>query len=280
MDRIASALGDAARWRIVELLAERPRSVGELAELTGLRQPQTTKHLQTLARAGLVSVSPLGQRRVYAVESAPLAALERRLRALVETIEAHGDERDVIARYRAAIEAESAIADRERWADGRTFSFERVLAAPRAVVWRQWVEAFLLASWWAPPSMTVTPCTLEPKPGGRAVLEYRDAEGRYRSEGRVHTAKEPEHLVFDLSVLDAAGAISFIGHYDLTLTEVEDGTQLQLGLRITETTVEAVPYIAGIETGWGQVLDNLAEAVGAFQRTNNAIQAKGKAPRS
>ncbi|GAA1254863.1 metalloregulator ArsR/SmtB family transcription factor [Pseudonocardia aurantiaca] len=273
MNWIASALGDGARWRIVELLAERPRSVGELAELTGLRQPQTTKHLQTLSRAGLVTVSPLGQRRVYAVETAPLAALERRLRELVETIEAHADERDVIARYRAAIEAESAIADRERWADGRTFSFERVLAAPRAVVWRQWVDADLLASWWAPPSMTVTDCVLEPKPGGRAVLEYRDAEGRYRSEGRVHTAKEPEHLEFDISVLDAAGAISFTGHYDLTLTEVEDGTRLRLGLRITETTVEAVPYIAGIETGWGQVLDNLTEAVCVAQR---ATEPNGK----
>ncbi len=69
MERIAAALGDSARWRIVELLAERPRSVGELAESTGLRQPQTTKHLQTLARAGLVTVSPLGQRRIAAVEA-------------------------------------------------------------------------------------------------------------------------------------------------------------------------------------------------------------------
>src|SRR3954470_24927116 len=124
MDGIAAALGDAARWRLVELLAERPRSVGELAELTGLRQPQTTKHLQTLARAGLVTVFPLGQRRVYAVEPAPLRALERRLRELAETPEAHAGERDVIARYLAAIEAESAVADRARWADGRTFEFE------------------------------------------------------------------------------------------------------------------------------------------------------------
>jgi uncharacterized protein YndB with AHSA1/START domain/DNA-binding transcriptional ArsR family regulator len=250
MDEIASALGDGARWRIVELLAERPRSVGELAELTGLRQPQTTKHLQTLARAGLVTVAPLGQRRVYAVEAEPLAALERRLRELVEAIEAHAGERDVIARYRAAIDAESAVADGERWADGRTFSFERALAVPRDVAWRHWVDADLLASWWAPPSMTVTECVLEPRPGGRAVVEFRDAEGRYRSEGRVLAAKEPEHLAFELTVL---GAASFTAHYDLTLTE----TSLRLDLRITETTVEAVPYIAGIETGWAQVLDNL-----------------------
>ena len=66
MDRLASALGDGARWLIIELLAERPRSVGELAELTGLRQPQTTKHLQTLARAGLL-VSHAGTNGGYAL---------------------------------------------------------------------------------------------------------------------------------------------------------------------------------------------------------------------
>jgi uncharacterized protein YndB with AHSA1/START domain/DNA-binding transcriptional ArsR family regulator len=262
MDRIALALGDGARWRIVELLAERPRSVGELAELTGLRQPQTTKHLQTLARAGLVAVYPLGQRRVYALETAPLTAFEDRVRELVAAAGAHQGERDVLARYCAAIEAESVVADRERWADGRTFAFERVLAAPRAVVWRHWIDPGLLASWWAPPSMTVAACGLEPKPGGRAVLDYRDAEGRrYRSEGRVHIAKEPEHLVFDLAVLDAAGAVAFSGRYDLVLGAVPEGSRLRLGLTITETTVAAVSYIAGIATGWSQVLDNLVTAL-------------------
>jgi len=270
MDKVASALGDASRWHLVELLAERPRSVGELAELTGLRQPQTTKHLQTLARAGLVTVFPLGQRRVYAVETAPLAALERRLRELVETAGAQAGERDVIARYQAAIEAETAAADRDRWADGRTFSFERVLPAPRDLVWRHWTDADLLASWWAPPSMTVSECVLEARSGGRAVLEYRDAEGRYRSEGRVHTATDPEHLVFDLSVLDAEGAVSFTGHYDLSLAEVPDGTRLRLGLRITDTTVEAAPYIAGIGTGWEQVLDHLADTVGTARTTTKS----------
>jgi uncharacterized protein YndB with AHSA1/START domain/DNA-binding transcriptional ArsR family regulator len=259
VDEIASALADGARWRIVELLAERPRSVGELAEAAGLRQPQTTKHLQTLARAGLVTVFPLGQRRVYAAEPAPLAAFERRLAELVQRIDAHADERDVIARYRDAIEAETAVADGERWADGRTFSFDRLLAAPREVVWRHWVDPELLASWWAVPSMTVADCALEAEAGGRALLVYRDAEGRlYPSEGKVHAAQAPEHLAFDLSVLDAAGAVSFTGHYDVKLSAVSGGTHLRLDLAITDTTVEAVPYIAGIATGWSQVLNNLA----------------------
>ncbi|BCK56686.1 metalloregulator ArsR/SmtB family transcription factor [Nocardia wallacei] len=262
MEQIASALGDGARWRIVELLAERPRSVGELAELTGLRQPQTTKHLQTLGRAGLVSVTPLGQRRIWAAEAAPLRSFEERLRELIDTVEANAGERDVLARYHAAIEAETARAQQDRWADERTFAFDRVFPAPRKVLWRHWAEPDLLASWWAPPSMTIVDCEIDPEPGGRVVLDYRDAEGRYRSEGQVRDATPPDHLAFDLAVLDPSGAVSFTGHYDLAFTDVPEGTRLRLDLRITDTAVEAVPFIAGIETGWGQVLDKLADAVG------------------
>ena len=106
---------------------------------------------------------------------------------------------------------------------------------------------------------------LEPHEGGRAVLDYRDAEGHYRSEGAVRTAREPEQLVFDLSVLDAAGAVSFTGRYDVALAEAEGGTRLRVDLRTTETSVEAVPFIAGIGTGWGQVLDTLVSTVDAHR---------------
>ncbi|WP_112133690.1 metalloregulator ArsR/SmtB family transcription factor [Glycomyces dulcitolivorans] len=261
MDRIASSLGDATRWRIVELLVERPRSVGELSELTGLRQPQTTKHLQNLGRAGLVSATPLGQRRIYTAEPAALAAFGDRLLALAAAARANEGERDVIARYQAAIEADTAAAQQDQWADGRAFSFGRDLAAPPDAVWRHWTDARLLASWWVPPSMTVTDCAIEPVEGGRVVLDYRDAEGHYRSKGVVRAAEAPGRLVFDLSVLDAEGAVFFTGHYDLTLADSPQGTNLRLELTITETTVAAVPFIAGIATGWGQVLDNLARTI-------------------
>jgi DNA-binding transcriptional ArsR family regulator len=69
-DALLIALADPARWRLVTLLAERPRSVGVLAQLAEARQPQTTKHLQTLERAGVVTSQRTGQRRVYALRSA------------------------------------------------------------------------------------------------------------------------------------------------------------------------------------------------------------------
>jgi DNA-binding transcriptional ArsR family regulator len=70
-----SALVDPNRRAALELLRERPRSVGELQEELGLTQPATSKHLRVLREAGLVSARQDRQRRVYAVEPQPLAEL-------------------------------------------------------------------------------------------------------------------------------------------------------------------------------------------------------------
>jgi DNA-binding transcriptional ArsR family regulator len=60
---------------MLELLRERPRPVGELVELTGLTQPGTSKHLKVLRDVGLVTATTEAQRRVYALDTRPLAEL-------------------------------------------------------------------------------------------------------------------------------------------------------------------------------------------------------------
>ena len=60
-----SALAAPNRLRIVELLREGPRPVGEIAVALRLRQPQVSKHLRVLSEAGLVEVHPLAQQRIY-----------------------------------------------------------------------------------------------------------------------------------------------------------------------------------------------------------------------
>ncbi|MDK2013103.1 MULTISPECIES: ArsR/SmtB family transcription factor [unclassified Deinococcus] len=59
-----TALADPHRFQIVELLRDRPHTVGEIAEQLGLRQPQTSKHLRVLADAGLVHMEPQANRRI------------------------------------------------------------------------------------------------------------------------------------------------------------------------------------------------------------------------
>jgi DNA-binding transcriptional ArsR family regulator len=71
-----AALADPNRRAMLALMLERPRAVNELVAHTGLSQPGTSKHLRVLRDAGLVQVSQDAQRRVYAVDPAPLAELD------------------------------------------------------------------------------------------------------------------------------------------------------------------------------------------------------------
>jgi DNA-binding transcriptional ArsR family regulator len=69
-------LAEPHRRRILDLLLERPRSVGELVERLGLTQPGTSKHLRVLRDAGLVHVRPDAQRRCYELRPEPLAEID------------------------------------------------------------------------------------------------------------------------------------------------------------------------------------------------------------
>ena len=66
------ALVEPQRRRILDLLRERPRLVGELVDLLGLSQPGVSKHLRILRDAGLVRVRPEAQRRWYELRPEPL----------------------------------------------------------------------------------------------------------------------------------------------------------------------------------------------------------------
>jgi DNA-binding transcriptional ArsR family regulator len=71
-----AALADSNRRAVLTLLRERPRAVGELVGELRLTQPATSKHLRVLREAGLVRVEPDAQRRIYALDPAPLAELD------------------------------------------------------------------------------------------------------------------------------------------------------------------------------------------------------------
>ena len=69
-------IAEPARRRILDLLLERPRSVGELVDDLGLSQPGTSKHLRILREAGLVDVRKDAQRRFYELRPQPLAEVD------------------------------------------------------------------------------------------------------------------------------------------------------------------------------------------------------------
>ena len=74
-----SALGDRTRRAIFECLAERPRAVGELADVLPVSRPAVSQHLKVLKSARLVTEHAEGTRRIYRLNPDGVAAMRDQL---------------------------------------------------------------------------------------------------------------------------------------------------------------------------------------------------------
>jgi DNA-binding transcriptional ArsR family regulator len=70
------AIADPTRRRIVELLAVRERTAGELVKEFDLSAPAISQHLNVLREAGLVTTRAEGQSRIQALNPEGLDELE------------------------------------------------------------------------------------------------------------------------------------------------------------------------------------------------------------
>jgi DNA-binding transcriptional ArsR family regulator len=70
-----AALAEPMRAAIVEQLAERPMSVGELAARLPVTRPAVSQHLKVLKQARLVRDHAEGTRRIYSIDPAGLGAI-------------------------------------------------------------------------------------------------------------------------------------------------------------------------------------------------------------
>jgi len=62
---VLRAISDSTRLKIMLMLEAKPRTVGEIVDFFELSQPTITRHLQTLAAAGLVQRTRKGQKVQY-----------------------------------------------------------------------------------------------------------------------------------------------------------------------------------------------------------------------
>ena len=92
-------VADPARRALMDALVHGPKPVGELSAAADLSQPNTSRHLRILREAGIVSVTPDGQRRLYALRPERLIELDRWLvpyrelwRSSLDALERHLDE--------------------------------------------------------------------------------------------------------------------------------------------------------------------------------------------
>ncbi len=99
-------LAEESRRRILDLLMQGERPVGELVGALSLSQPAVSKHLKVLRDAGLVESRTEAQRRIYRVRAEPLREVDEWLAPY----------RRRWATHLNALERHLEIMDGEEWA--------------------------------------------------------------------------------------------------------------------------------------------------------------------
>jgi DNA-binding transcriptional ArsR family regulator len=74
-DTVFRCIADPTRRRILQLLRESERSVGDLAGNFKMSRPAISKHLRVLESAGLVAARQQGTSRLIALDARPLRAV-------------------------------------------------------------------------------------------------------------------------------------------------------------------------------------------------------------
>lgn len=80
LDRTLAALADPHRRQVVDLLREKPRRAGDLAQAAGLSAASMSRHLRTLRQSGLVEETHPdfdARVRVYQLRPEPMIDLMR-----------------------------------------------------------------------------------------------------------------------------------------------------------------------------------------------------------
>jgi DNA-binding transcriptional ArsR family regulator len=100
MNTTFEVVAEPTRRRILDLLREGERPVGELVKRLKLSQPGVSKHLRVLRDAGLVDVRKDAQRRLYGIKPEPLSEIDEWLRPYrqlwskqLDALERHLDEK-------------------------------------------------------------------------------------------------------------------------------------------------------------------------------------------
>ena len=238
------ALADPTRRAILDLLADRARTTGELSgAFPEVSRFAVMKHLGVLETAGLVVVRRRGRERWNHLNGVPLReAYERWMRP-------HAD------RWAESLLRLKETAERREGAQMTTtleVEQEVVVAAPRDKVFE---AVCRMGEWWPHTFREGAAVHLEPRVGGRFWEDWGDGDGAlYATVTRIH---RPE-------LLTCTGPMGMgtpvTGVWSLALSEADAGTLVRLSHHavgpIDDETASAY------EHGWADVVDALRGHLG------------------
>jgi uncharacterized protein YndB with AHSA1/START domain len=144
----------------------------------------------------------------------------------------------------------------------REVTLTRVFDAPPQLVWKAWTEPRHMAQWWGPKAFTNPVCELDLRESGAIRIHMRGPNGAvYPMTGTFEEIVPLKRLVFTTVARDLDGNPLLEGKTTVTFEDVGGKTKLTIVSRAVGIAPVAPQMLAGMEAGWTQSLDKLAELV-------------------
>ncbi len=143
----------------------------------------------------------------------------------------------------------------------KELTLTRVFDAPRERVWKAWTDPKLLAQWWGPNGFTSPVCEVDPRPGGKILIHMSGFGMLAPMTGVFKEVVEPERLVFTQKAFFEVPPVTPLIEAITTVTfeDVGGKTRLTVQNAVLRAAPEAAQALAGMEPGWTQSLDKLAD---------------------
>jgi uncharacterized protein YndB with AHSA1/START domain len=142
-------------------------------------------------------------------------------------------------------------------------TLERVIRAPRAVIWRAWTDPARFAQWWVPAPAVCRVERLDVRPGGAIVTQLSDDGVRFgpHLDATFLVVDQLERLVYT-NAIDSnwrpASPAPIAMTAEISLADHPDGTDYRIIVRHGDPAARALHEELGFAYGWGSVTKQLA----------------------
>lgn len=141
---------------------------------------------------------------------------------------------------------------------------ERILDAPRELVFEAWTNPDHLSKWWGPRGFTNPVCDLDVRPGGKWRVEQRSPDGNvYPFKGIYLEVVRPERLVYTFGMEGMYEDKTIVDY--LTFEDLGGKTKLIMRTRFDSAEDRDAMLATGMEQGANETMDRLAEHLAQLQ---------------
>jgi uncharacterized protein YndB with AHSA1/START domain len=145
-------------------------------------------------------------------------------------------------------------------------TLERIIRAPRAVVWSAWTEASRLEKWWVPAPTVCRVDRLDVRPGGGFVTQLSDDGVEFfpHINASFLVVDELERIVFTNAIDSAwrpANPAPVAMTAEISLDDHPGGTDYRVIVRHGDPAARARHEELGFFEGWGSVTEQLTGVV-------------------